>query len=76
MSSEAGQVGMVLVNANVSGDFNDEDVSNDDPVAILQKMRQSGSPLFEHRGEHHGRVGCFLDEVIRRAGDRFGRTGQ
>ena len=35
---EAGQVGMILVNANVSGDFNDEDVSNDDPVAILQKI--------------------------------------
>lgn len=35
---EAGQVGMVLVNANVSGDFNDQDVSNDDPVEILQKI--------------------------------------
>ena len=35
---EAGQVGMVLVNANVSGDFNDADVSNDDPVEILKKI--------------------------------------
>lgn len=35
---EAGQVGMILVNANVSGDFNDADVSNDDPVEILQKI--------------------------------------
>lgn len=35
---EAGQVGMVLVNANVSGDFNDADVSNDDPVDILKKI--------------------------------------
>lgn len=35
---EAGQVGMILVNANVSGDFNDEDNSNDDPVEILQKI--------------------------------------
>ena len=35
---EAGQVGMVLLNANVSGDFNDEDLSNDDPVEILQKI--------------------------------------
>ena len=35
---EAGQVGMILVNANVSGDFNDEDLSNDDPVEILQKI--------------------------------------
>ena len=35
---EAGQVGMVLVNANVSGDFNDADQANDDPVEILQKI--------------------------------------
>ena len=35
---EAGQVGMILVNANVTGDFNDADVSNDDPVEILQKI--------------------------------------
>lgn len=35
---EAGQVGMVLVNANVSGDFNDNDNSNDDPVDILEKI--------------------------------------
>ena len=35
---EAGQVGMVLVNANVSGDFNDADVSNDDPVEILKRI--------------------------------------
>ena len=54
---------MVLVNANVSGDFNDEDVSNDDPVAILQKI--DNLEALEHRGEHHGRVGCFLDEVIK-----------
>ena len=35
---EAGQVGMILVNANVSGDFNDAEQSNDDPVEILQKI--------------------------------------
>lgn len=35
---EAGQVGMILVNANVSGDFNDEDRSNDDPVELLKKI--------------------------------------
>ena len=35
---EAGQVGMILVNANVSGDFNDDEISNDDPVEILEKI--------------------------------------
>lgn len=35
---EAGQVGMILVNANVSGDFNDEDNTNDDPVELLKKI--------------------------------------
>ncbi len=35
---EAGQVGMILVNGNVSGDFNDDDTSNDDPVELLQKI--------------------------------------
>jgi len=35
---EAGQVGMILVNANVSGDFNDDDLSNDNPVEILEKI--------------------------------------
>ena len=35
---EAGQVGMILVNADVSGDFNDADSSNDDPVEILKKI--------------------------------------
>ena len=35
---EAGQAGMILVNANVSGDFNDAEQSNDDPVEILQKI--------------------------------------
>ena len=35
---EAGQVGMILVNANVSGDFNDEDNTNDRPVDLLQKI--------------------------------------
>lgn len=42
---EAGQVGMILVNANVSGDFNDADVSNDDPVEILQKIDNLESSL-------------------------------
>lgn len=42
---EAGQVGMILVNANVSGDFNDNDVTNDDPVALLKKIDQLESSL-------------------------------
>ena len=42
---EAGQVGMILVNANVSGDFNDNDVSNDDPVELLQKIDNLESSL-------------------------------
>jgi len=42
---EAGQVGMILVNANVSGDFNDEDVSNDDPVEILEKINNLEASL-------------------------------
>ncbi|MBN29947.1 MAG: hypothetical protein CMB34_04705 [Euryarchaeota archaeon] len=42
---EAGQVGMILVNANVSGDFNDADDSNDDPVEILQKINNLESQL-------------------------------
>lgn len=35
---EAGQVGMVLVNANVSGDSNDNDNTNDDPVELLTQI--------------------------------------
>ena len=31
-------MGMILVNANVSGDFNDAEQSNDDPLEILQKI--------------------------------------
>ena len=42
---EAGQVGMILVNANVSGDFNDNDNSNDDPVEILEKINNLESSL-------------------------------
>ena len=42
---EAGQVGMILVNANVSGDFNDADESNDDPVDILQKINNLEAQL-------------------------------
>ena len=42
---EAGQVGMILVNANVSGDFNDEDTSNDDPVELLKKIDNLESAL-------------------------------
>ncbi len=42
---EAGQVGMILVNANVSGDFNDDDVSNDDPVEILEKINNLEASL-------------------------------
>ena len=42
---EAGQVGMILVNANVSGDFNDNDVANDDPVSLLKKIDQLESSL-------------------------------
>ena len=45
---EAGQVGMVLVNANVSGDFNDADQANDDPVEILQKIDNLRS-IAQHR---------------------------
>ena len=44
---EAGQVGMILVNANVSGDFNDEDTSNDDPVELLKKIDNLESSLNE-----------------------------
>ena len=35
---EAGQVGMVLVNANVSGNLNDGDPSNNNPTEILKKI--------------------------------------
>ena len=35
---EAGQVGMVLINANVSGDIRDGDPSNDDPANMLKKI--------------------------------------
>ena len=42
---EAGQVGMILVNANVSGDFNDADESNDDPVDNLQKINNLEAQL-------------------------------
>ena len=35
---EAGQVGMVLVNANVSGDLNDNNRKNDDPALILNMI--------------------------------------
>ena len=44
-SAEAGQVGMILVNANVSGDFNDADESNDDLVDILQKINNLEAQL-------------------------------
>lgn len=44
---EAGQVGMVLVNANVSGDVNDGDGSNDDPAAMLTKIDNLESSLNE-----------------------------
>jgi predicted RND superfamily exporter protein len=44
---EAGQVGMILVNANVSGDFNDNDNSNDDPVEILEKINNLEASLNE-----------------------------
>ncbi|MBT5254253.1 MAG: MMPL family transporter [Euryarchaeota archaeon] len=32
---EAGQIGMILINANVSGDINDGDPANDDPASNL-----------------------------------------
>ncbi len=44
---EAGQVGMVLVNANVSGDVNDGDGSNDDPAAMLTKIDNLEGSLNE-----------------------------
>lgn len=34
----AGQVGMVLVHANVTGDINDQDPENDDPAGILEQI--------------------------------------
>ena len=34
----AGQVGMVLVRANVTGNINDDDTSNDDPAEILEQI--------------------------------------
>jgi len=34
----AGQVGMVLVHANVTGNINDDDTSNDDPASILEQI--------------------------------------
>ena len=42
---EAGQVGMVLINANVSGDIRDGDPSNDDPAAMLKKIDNLESKL-------------------------------
>ena len=61
---EAGQVGMVLVNANVSGDFNDEDVSNDDPAK---------NTVVDHR-----RGLCVGNLCRRRAASQHGfiRAGQ
>lgn len=44
---EAGQVGMVLVNANVSGNVNDGDGSNDDPAAMLTKIDNLEGSLNE-----------------------------
>ncbi|DAC32826.1 MAG TPA: hypothetical protein D7I05_07365, partial [Candidatus Poseidoniales archaeon] len=34
----AGQVGMVLVHANVTGNINDDDSGNDDPASILEQI--------------------------------------
>ena len=42
---EAGQVGMVLINANVSGDIRDGDPSNDDPATMLKKIDNLESKL-------------------------------
>jgi len=44
---EAGQVGMVLVNANVSGDLNDGESDNDDPALILNMIDDMESGLNE-----------------------------
>ena len=72
---EAGQVGMILVNANVSGDFNDAEQSNDDPVEILQKIDNLESKLntVENTTAH---IGGLLDEIIRCAGHGFGSRRQ
>jgi len=34
----AGQVGMVLIHANVTGDINDQNPENDDPASILEQI--------------------------------------
>ena len=41
----AGQIGMILVHANVSGDTNDQDTGNDDPAENLKRIDQLESKL-------------------------------
>ena len=41
----AGQIGMVLIHANVTGDTNDQDTGNDDPAENLKRIDQLESKL-------------------------------
>ena len=41
----AGQIGMVLIHANVTGDTNDADTGNDDPAENLKRIDQLESKL-------------------------------
>ena len=43
----AGQIGMVLVHANVTGDTNDADTGNDDPAENLKRIDQLEAKLNE-----------------------------
>ena len=43
----AGQIGMVLINANVTGNTNDQDTGNDDPAENLKRIDQLESKLNE-----------------------------
>tara|TARA_B100000683_G_scaffold177638_3_gene171151 strand:- start:5779 stop:8814 length:3036 start_codon:yes stop_codon:yes gene_type:complete len=41
----AGQIGMILIHANVTGDTNDQDTGNDDPAENLKRIDQLESKL-------------------------------
>ena len=69
----AGQIGMVLIHANVTGDTNDADTGNDDPAENLKRIDQLESKL--NTVEDTSAVSIvFFDEIYRFCADCIGGT--
>ena len=67
----AGQIGMILIHANVTGDTNDQDTGNDDPAENLKRIDQLESKLntVEKYFSSFNRV---FDEINGYCSDCFG----